>query len=79
MRNKNKIIKKIKEPQCMVKTTLSANIENDKPIFSFTHFNGHSIKIDGFNNYYSNSQKSTNAVYCFIDKIKKCNKKQLKN
>ena len=57
-------------PQNSIKTISKININDDTPIIMFTHFNGYSVKINGFNNYYINSEKSIDAVCSFFEKIK---------
>lgn len=78
MGTNSKQIRKFVEPKKSIKATSGVNIENEKPIILFTHFNGYSVKINGFNNYYLNSEKSISAVYSFIDKIKNIQQKTIK-
>ncbi len=64
-------------PQNSIKTISNININDDTPIVMFTHFNGYSVKVNGFNNYYINSEKSIDAVYSFIEKIKVIQQKKI--
>ena len=68
--NKTNKIKPYLLPKNPIKTISKININDETPIIMFTYFNGYSVKINGFNNYYINIEKSINAVYSFFEKIK---------
>lgn len=64
-----------------VKTNLpisNYNLDNEKPQILFKYFNGNSIRINDFNNYYENQKTSIGSVYSFITRIKDIQSKTLK-
>ena len=64
-------------PQNPIKTKKLV-IDKEKIIFNFTLFNGNSINLDYFNNYYLDLHHAINAVGIFIEKIKAIENKTLK-
>lgn len=78
MTRKNNVIRPSGEPQKIIKTVPQKNINDETPIILFTHFNGHSVKTNSFNNYYANREKAICEVYSFVSKIKTLQQKTIK-
>ncbi len=76
--NKKKIKPIINEKgQTLVKVGQQRFIDN-KIVFSFSFFNGHSISISDFNNFYQNSSDAIKSVNDFFQTLKEVSKFEIK-